>query len=728
MLRWFGQFDTIKKGGRERTQSNSGMLAFAFAQDRQRGPGRHSELWHWRRAMALEVWAEGLEWERIGCMVDTTISADQPLDQARPLSALRRLLARATSPRLGRGAVWQLLLPRIAELEPTLEALTGDQLRKASLSLRYRARSGEPLDRLLPEAFALVREAGRRTLNMRHFDVQLLGGMALFERSIAEMQTGEGKTLTATLPMYLRALEGRGAHLVTVNDYLAKRDAEWMEPIYRQLGMTVGIIQTGMNQDMRRRAYACDVTYGTAKEVGFDFLRDRLLLRQLREDPTNIMGGAADPSQSHDQPVLRELHFCVVDEADSILIDEARTPLIISAIPGEAQLIAVACYEWAAQCADQFVDETHYHYDLEKRTVELNFAGRQLARSLSTPKEMGPVGLIDIYTYIERAIKVVREFHRDREFVVQDGEIVIVDEFTGRIAEGRKWSGGIHQAVEAKEGVKVTVESGHAARITIQDLFRRYRHLAGMTGTVANSAGELRSIYRTRCERIPTNRPPIRQRYPDQVFPDSDSKWHAIVEEVKEHHASGRPVLIGTRSIDKSEHLSQLLDAEGIRHQVLNARQVAHEAQIVALAGHQGKVTVATNMAGRGTDIKLGDGVHELGGLHVVCTELHDSARIDRQLAGRCGRQGDPGTVRQYLALDDDILTMALGAQRARRLHDSATHSSSLDGMARHFSRAQRIIERRHFRSRKVLLHHEKLRKKMHLEMGQDPYLDMLDH
>ncbi|MCA9183968.1 MAG: translocase, partial [Planctomycetales bacterium] len=406
----------------------------------------------------------------------------------------------------------------------------------------------------------------------------------------------------------------------------------------------------------------------------------------------------------------------------------ARTPLIISAIPGEAQQRAVACFKWSSEIAAQFEEDTHYEYDHEKKTVELNFEGRQLARTLPKPPEMAAVGLIEIYQYVERAIKVAREFIIHRQFVIKDDEIVIVDEFTGRMAEGRKWSGGIHQAVEAKEGVKVTVETGHAARITVQDLFRRYEYLAGMTGTAWSSAGELKKIYKLHTVRVPTNRPTQRKRLPDLVFAKGEDKWLAIVREVAEMHRAGRPVLIGTRSIDKSEILSKLLEGQGIEHMVLNARHIAREAEIVAEAGQLARVTVATNMAGRGTDIKLGPGVLELGGLHVIATEMHDSARIDRQLAGRCGRQGDPGTVRQYLATDDEILSIAFGPRKAERHKRESGDADGLVSTApRLFRSAQQKIEKRHFRGRRILLYHEKHRKKMHREMGQDPYLDMPD-
>ncbi|HEX5445002.1 MAG TPA: preprotein translocase subunit SecA [Pirellulales bacterium] len=624
-------------------------------------------------------------------------------------------------------AQWSAMLAKTNDYEPELKALSDHELRKRSLSLRYRAKSQEPLERLLPEAYALVREAGRRTLNMRHFDVQILGGIAMHHHAIVEMQTGEGKTLTATLAMYLNGLTGKGVHLATVNDYLARRDAQWMGPIYEILGMSVGIIETQMQQPARRKAYAADITYGTAKEFGFDFLRDRLLLRRINEGLTDFLGGmlGQQGAGSAEEPVQRGAHFVVVDEADSILIDEARTPLIISALPTEEEKIAVECYRWSSKVADEFEDEEHYDYDHEKQSVELTPAGRQLVRTLPKPTAMDAVGMFTIYEYVERAIKVNRAFTLDRQYVNRDGEIVIVDEYTGRLAEGRKWRDGIHQAIEAKEGVEVTVATGQAARVTVQDFFLRYDKLTGMTGTAISSARELRKIYKVDVIAIPTNRPAIRQRLPDAIFGTSDQKWAAIVEEVRELHAQGRPVLIGTRSIDKSVHLSELLNEAGIEHQVLNAHQVAAEADIVARAGQRGRVTVSTNMAGRGTDIKLGDDVSDLGGLHVILTEMHDSARVDRQLIGRCGRQGDPGTFRQYLSLDDDILLNGLGPDRAERLEEQGkTSAGPYDHLGGLYRKAQRIIERRHFRDRRVLMYYEKERQKLQKQMGQDSYLD----
>ncbi len=622
---------------------------------------------------------------------------------------------------------WIAALQAVNQLESEQRKLSDSQMRKASLALRYRAMSGEKLSDLLPEAFALVREAGRRTMRMRHFDVQIIGGAALYDGCITEMQTVEGKTLTATLPLYLHSLVGKGAHLATVNDYLAQRDAQWMEPIYKLLGVTVGIVLTENSQDQRRQAYGSDITYGTAKEFGFDFLRDRLLLRAQGRILSDFLGeGSSERWTSRgDEPVQRNLHFALVDEADSILIDEARTPLIIGSLGDEARDTVIATFRWAAEHADKFDRDQHWMMEDDKRKVELTAMGRALVRSLPRDELTLGVPLIDLYEYTERAIKVLHEFHLDRQYVVHEGEIVIVDEFTGRLAEGRKWRDGIHQAMEAKEKIEVTVPTGQAARITVQDLFHRYKCIAGMTGTAATSARELTKIYKTPVVLVPTNRPPQRQRLADRVYGSMMEKFQAIVEEIVQLNSQGRPVLVGTRSIDKSLILSQLLTQAGIEHQVLNANHVAEEAEIVARAGLKGKVTVATNMAGRGTDVKIADDVRTLGGMHVICTELHDAARIDRQLIGRCGRQGDPGSFRQYLSLDDDILRNGLGFKRYEALKRKGSgQGGQFDSLSSVFRRAQRKVERKHFRDRMMLLHHEQERSKMQREVGQDPYLD----
>ncbi len=643
------------------------------------------------------------------------------------------LSARNLRPRMVR---WRRQLARVNAFEPILQQESDASIRKRSLALRYRAMAGEKLGTLLPEGYALCREAGRRALSMRHYDVQIIGGIGLFEGHVAEMQTGEGKTLTATLPLYLHSLVGKGAHLATVNDYLAKRDAEWMMPLFEMLGVSVGIIQTADDQGSRRKSYGAAITYGTAKEFGFDFLRDRLLLRAQNRIQTEMLGGGDGGfSDSGDQVVMRGMHFCLVDEADSILIDEARTPLIIGSIEDNVRDQIVETYRWASEHATSFELDEHFEIDDDTKKYELTARGRSRVRALPKADLVRTMGLVDLYEYIERAVKVHREFLLNRQYVIRPSEkdpnvdeIVIVDEFTGRLAEGRKWRDGIHQAIESKERIEISVPTGQAARITVQDLFLRYPHLAGMTGTAATSASEMRRIYRTPVVSVPTNRPPQRKQMPARVFGTLDSKFEAIAKEVADVHAAGRPVLIGTRSIDKSVLLSKLLTDMAIQHEVLNANNVEREADIVAAAGGLGRVTVATNMAGRGTDIKLADEVERLGGMHVICTELHDAARIDRQLIGRCGRQGDHGSYRQYLSLDDDILKGGLGVVKSDRLKSrGAANTGSADRMAMTFTRAQRKVERKHFRDRMVMMHHEKERKKMQREIGQDPYLDTPD-
>jgi len=581
------------------------------------------------------------------------------------------------------------------------ERLADAELTERSLSLRYRAKCGEPLNRLLPQAFALVREASRRTLGLVHFDVQILGGAALHAGTIVEMQTGEGKTLTATLPLFLHALSGRGAHLATANDYLAARDADWMRPIYAALGLSVAAVLAASTVAERRAAYGCDVTYGTAKEFGFDFLRDRLRLRDRAAFRGGSLAVPADGANGSREleTVQRKLHYALVDEADSLLIDEARIPLVISAGADNEFETERSAFRWSAQAVTQFAEKTHFLRDEAQKRTELTAEGRHLVRVLSKPAQLDSWRLPVLYEFIERAIRADRELVRDRQYVVRDGRVVIVDEFTGRMAEGRQWRDGLHQAVEAKEGLDISVRRGLAAQITVQRFFSLYRNLAGMTGTAVSSAREFRKVYGLPVANIPTNRPCLRTQWPDRILPDAARKWAAVVAEVRELVALGRPVLVGARSIDKSERLSELLKHAGILHSVLHARRLADEAVVVARAGERGRVTVATNMAGRGTDIRLGRGVAELGGLHVVGTELHESARIDRQLFGRCARQGDPGSYRQFVALDDEI------PER----------------------RTQRQVERRYLADRRILMKLAERRQRLHERLGQDPYLDAVD-
>ena len=642
-----------------------------------------------------------------------------------PLTLIPRMRRMSSQAKI---SSWRRLVRRIDAAGEPLRNIDDHELRKKSLALKYEARCGKQLEELLVDAYALVREAGDRAMGMRHYEVQLLGGIAIFFDSIVEMQTGEGKTLTATLPLYLNALTGKGSHLATANDYLAERDAEIMQPVYAALGMTVGVVQSDTQRPARQSAYQCDITYSTAKEFGFDFLRDRLLLRQQQLQGerfvSSLMGD--ENATAQDEPVQRGHNFVLIDEADSILIDEARTPLIVSSIPDEIAKASIALYQWCAEVCSEFENETHYEFLPKSRQLDLTPEGRRFVRKLKKPALLAQTPILDIYEQMELAIYVDDNYIRDRHYVVRDGEIVIVDEFTGRLAEGRKWKAGIHQAIEAREEVEISIATSEAARITVQDLCLRYNRIAGMTGTIGNSDTELQKIYEIGVVRVPTNKPSQREQWPDRVFGTEESKWQAIVEEVAKLHQTGRPVLIGTRSIDKSEILAGLLDTKGIKHEVLNAKNLPREAEIVAEAGQLGRVTVATNMAGRGTDIKVGDDALELGGLHVICTEMHESARIDRQLIGRCGRQGDVGTFRQFMSLEDDLLKVGFGQKRADQLATyKSTPQAKLDRMASLFRQAQLKVEREHFQSRKMLLHKEKIRSEMQLEMGQDPFLDV---
>jgi preprotein translocase subunit SecA len=617
-------------------------------------------------------------------------------------------------------------LQQIEQLGVELRSQATAELRKRSLSLRYRALADDSRDDLLPEAFALIRETASRTLGLRHFDVQLIGGIALHLGKIAVMQTGEGKTLTATAPLYLAALRGRGAHLLTANDYLAQRDAEMMKPLFETLGLSIGYITSESTPEQRRQAYACDVTYSTAKEIGFDFLRDRLQKRKQLLGLENRFQSLLDGRGSQTSTiVLRDFYFAIVDEADNILIDEARTPLVVSG-SADGGLNRIELFRWAAEVAKKLKAPKDFERDEARRQIELTTAGRQLARKLAATPGLASFPLVEIYEQLTLAIVVDNYYLKDRHYIVRDGEVVIVDEFTGRLAEGRKWRAGLHQAIEAREGVEITDETDEVARVTIQNLFLKYPRLAGMTGTIGNSAIELETIYRTPVIEVPTHRPPQRIAY-DEIITSTDvDKWQRIADEVAAMCQQGRPVLVGTRSIDKSRLLSQILTNRGILHDVLNAQEHEREAEIVMHAGEFRKVTVATNMAGRGTDIKLDAVSLELGGLHVICSELHDSARIDRQLIGRAGRQGDPGSYRQYMSLEDEILSAGLRESHWRRLTKlSKTAKGELSSQfARHFRLAQRRIEKRNFEGRKILMFQENSRHEMQGEMGQDPYLD----
>ncbi len=617
---------------------------------------------------------------------------------------------------------------KIKSLSEQYSELEDAQLADIALDLGFESRQSEEIDLLIGRAFALVQVAGQRQIQMQHYDVQLLGGYAMCQGHVAEMRTGEGKTLTATLPMFVHALAGRGALLATSNDYLAKRDAEWMQPVYRSLGMKIGVIQTEMSREQRRAAYQCDITYGTMKEFGFDFLRDHSMEREQKQRELwhgGAQGGVAEAAAS--KPVHRQPHFLLIDEADSILIDDARTPLIISsAEDGATHEQQKALYTWSAKAALRFEEDRDYWYDREKRRVDLTPEGTALVRDTPKPYELAGVGLLEMYDFMERAIQVGRDYKRDRDYVVRKGEIVIVDEATGRISEGRRWSRGIHQAIEAGEGVEITMDTNTSAKITVQSFVSRFPHIAGMTGTAYSSRKEFKKIYHTGVTVIPTNRPPKRVDQPIKYFFSEEDKFNEVVKDVIEIHGTGRPILIGTRSIAKSNQVSQLLKKANVEHEVLNARQIEREAEIVENAGLRGKITVATNMAGRGTDIKIDDEVKQLGGMHVIGTEMHESSRIDQQLFGRCGRQGDPGSVQLYIAAEDKLLESAHGKQTAERYRKTGKTRTDSYWIPL-FKRAQQKVESQHYRSRRILMYNEKQLAKSQREMGLDPILDNFD-
>jgi preprotein translocase subunit SecA len=597
--------------------------------------------------------------------------------------------------RAGEGRTLKRMHERVVEinaLEPDLEALSDDALRRRTTEFRERFDGGEDLDDLLPEAFASVREAARRTLGMRHFDVQLIGGMVLHEGRIAEMKTGEGKTLVATLPLYLNALAGVNVHLVTVNDYLAKRDADWMRPVYEALGVTVGVIQSAMDDDLeqtnRRAAYACDITYGTNSEFGFDYLRDNM---------------AVDLAHT----VQRGHWFAIVDEVDSILIDEARTPLIISGQPEQA----ADTYYAFARAVRGLEQGTDYEVDEKFHTAAPTEEGvDKVERALGVENLYAPENG-QLVNHLIQAIKAKELYKRDDEYVIMDGEVKIVDEFTGRIMEGRRWSEGLHQAVEAKEGVRIQEENVTVATVTIQNYFRMYEKLSGMTGTAMTEANEFHEIYGLEVVPIPTHRPMVRDDQNDQIYRTKDEKFAAVAEDIAERHATGQPVLVGTISVEVSEHLSTLLDRRGVPHEVLNAKNHEREAAIIANAGERGAVTIATNMAGRGVDIKLGEGVPELGGLYVLGTERHESRRIDNQLRGRSGRQGDPGESRFYLSAQDEVIRLFAG-ERIYKILDS--RFGPPDGepieakmLTSRIEGAQKKVEEFHFVNRKNVVKYD---------------------
>ena len=625
----------------------------------------------------------------------------------------RALFGLPWSRRLARAA---LLIPKIRAWEAKYVELNEGELKKVAARLKGRARGGENLDRMLPEAFALVCAAAIRASKMRPFDVQLAGGAVMHFKGLAELATGEGKTLTASLPTFLNALAGKGVHVATVNDYLAKRDAEWIGPVYALLGMSVGILQQQMPEPERKAAYLADITYGTASEFGFDFLRDRLKLRGGEGGaPPFWAAWSADPHAAIalDPRIQRDLNFAIVDEADSIFIDEARTPLIIGLPTRDATPEESVVYQWANELAKKFKRDVQFTFDEKKDKIELTEAGRTECRYSNPPVGEHSHAMDKLHEHIERALQAHYRYGLDQHYMIdKENKIVIIDEYTGRPMPDRHWRDGLHQAVEAKHNVPITFANEHAAKITFQSYFRLYKKLAGMSGTLKQNFWELRRVYWLWVIQVPTNRPCIREHLPDRVLPNEGAKFTAIVEDVKRLHMTGRPVLIGTRSVEVSEALSKLLSDEGIPHQVLNARQNEQEAQIISEAGQWGRVTIATNMAGRGTDIKLGPGVAEAGGLHVLGTERHDAARIDRQLIGRSARQGDPGSGQFVLSLDDELLE-ALGPSKQESLVKKGLNRAkgNYDRLQSLFIKSQRKTEKKHYRQRLDLLFHEKQRK-----------------
>lgn len=582
----------------------------------------------------------------------------------------------------------QVIVEQINALEPEMEKLSSANLQAKTQDFKLRLQKGETLDQILPEAFAVVREASRRVTGMRHYDVQLVGGVVLHRGKIAEMRTGEGKTLVATLPVYLNALTGKGVHVVTVNDYLARRDSEDMGRIYRFLGLSVGLIVHDLDFPERKAAYQADITYGTNNEFGFDYLRDNMVVDM-------------------DQMVQRSLNYCIVDEVDSILVDEARTPLIISG-PGEK---SADLYKVIANVVSSMKEGEDYTVDEKQKQVAPTEVGIAKAEKMLGINNLYDTEHgVDFSHHIMCAIKAKALMIRDRDYVVSDGEVIIVDEFTGRLMYGRRFSEGLHQAIEAKEGVKVQRESQTLATITFQNYFRMYAKLAGMTGTAKTEEQEFQKIYNLDVIVIPTNKPMIRTDFPDVIYKTRAAKYRAVVKEIVELHKSGRPVLVGTTSITQSEELSSMLKKQGIPHNVLNAKYHEKEALIVADAGQYGQVTIATNMAGRGTDIVLGQGVAELGGLHILGTERHESRRIDNQLRGRCARQGDPGSSRFYLSLEDDLMRL-FGSDNIKGMMDKLgmDEDEPIENklVTRSIENAQKKVEERNFNIRKQVLQYD---------------------
>jgi preprotein translocase subunit SecA len=689
---------------------------------------------------------------------------------ARWFNVLKAWLGTPSQRRLAHGA---LQIEPVRHWEREFGKLTDPEVLLKGQHLRGRARGGETLDKLLPEVFGLVCVAAYRHTGLRPFDVQLAGGVVLHQGALAEVATGEGKTLVATLPVALNALAGKGVHVTTVNDYLAKRDGDWTSRIYNAIGLKVGVLQQKMPEDERHQAYRHDITYGTASEFGFDFLRDRLKVKSGSGQSVpfwaawtnfNPQANAADPK------VQRTHHYALVDEADNIFVDEARTPLVISTGTRLATPEEQVVFVWSDGLAKQMVRDQHFLIDEKKQKVELTDLGKQTIRWSNPPMGEHSHAMDKLHEHVERALHANHRFRRDQHYMVHEDKIVIIDESTGRPMPDRHWNEGLHQAVEAKEAVSINKPSEHAAQITYQSYFKLYTKLAGMSGTAVQNFWELRRVYKLWVVRVPTNRPCVRDERPDRVFPTEDAKFDAVVQEVLKLREAGRPVLIGTRSVDKSEKLSSKLDAVGIPHQVLNAKpgNLEREADIVAQAGRTGHVTIATNMAGRGTDILLGGNAETLawgklrgqyrhqyevptelwrrildeiegqehtleerrkvsaaGGLHVLGTERHEAARIDRQLAGRAARQGDPGSSQFFLSLEDELLE-GLGPYRQASLREIgiAGGNRNWDSYLPEFLRGQARVERRHYRQRLDLMMYERQRQEILKDLGADPYVD----
>jgi len=582
-------------------------------------------------------------------------------------------------------------LEQVNELEADMQALSDEQLSAKTVEFRQRLEEGEDLDDLLPEAFAVVREASQRTIGLRHYDVQILGGTILHQGRIAEMKTGEGKTLVATLPAYLNALAG-SVHMVTVNDYLAKRDREWMGPVYEFLGITVGLIQEGVEQKERQQSYQCDIVFGTNTQFGFDYLRDHLV-------------------SSASQKAQGPLDFAIVDEIDNILIDEARTPLIIS---GSTQQTA-QLYKQFARLSGKFETSTDFEIDEKAKRVTLTDDGISKIEKLLKVDNIYAPNNIELLHHLELSLRARLFYHKDKEYIIQDKQIIIVDEFTGRLMPDRRWSDGLHQAVEAREGLEIRRENQTLATITLQHYFRLYGGLCGMTGTAATEEDEFRDIYDLDVAVIPTNKPLLREDLPDKMFRTENALFSALVEEIDKFHQEGRPVLIGTNNIDKSESLSNMLNRRGLKHEVLNAKQHEREAEIIVDAGQHGAITVATNMAGRGVDIKLDDEIKALGGLVILGTQRHESRRIDDQLRGRAGRQGDPGTSQFFISLEDELIRL-FGGDRLGQIMDSfgMKEGDSIEHqmLSKAVRNAQKKVEARNFDIRKNLLKYDQVMSK----------------